>query len=237
MKCFIEFVSQYDPNFPYKIQGASDSEITRFEQLIGRPLPTFCRDYLSRMGHEHGGIDIGRNDAKTDIGTLIKYYEECEGEEVPPESIIIVADGYLISQVSLQCNGSDEPKVNFSDGEEIESLYVESLEKLLYRMIYMKYHFKSFPFAACYVGSMKANRAEPARELALELGFKPHWFSDVIALCADRTDAAIWILPGEKVPSASVAAQERGVIEEIGHLMFERAGLEFDSWGIADLVA
>ncbi|TGO02265.1 hypothetical protein PN36_27820 [Candidatus Thiomargarita nelsonii] len=238
MKRFIEFVSQYEPDFPSKIKGASDSEIMQFERLIGHPLPTFCRDYLSRMGHNHGGIDIGRNEAKTDIGTLIKYYEEYilpGEEEIPPESIVIAAHGYLINQISLQGN-EFEPIVNFSDGEEIESLYAESLEKLLYQITYMKYHLKQFPFAASYVGSIKANRAEPAREIVLELGFEPRFFSDVVTLCADRKEASIWILQGENAPSASIAAQTRRVVEEIGQMLSDRAGLEFYSWGVAELV-
>jgi hypothetical protein len=229
MDCFIKFVSQYVHDFSSKIKGGSERKIMHLERLIRRPLPIFYRNYCSRMGQNHAGIDFACNEGKMDIDSIIKYYEEYilpKEEGVPLKSIVIAIHGSVINQITLQGDPFEEPIVNFSDGEIIESLYAESFEKLLYQITYIKYHLKQFPFSARYVGSFKINRAEPAIKMALERGFEPRFFSDIVTLCADRKDASIWIIQGKNAPSLCIAAKTRAVVESIGYILSDRIGFE-----------
>ncbi len=238
MKRFIDFVSQYDPNFPAKIRGASPTEIGQLEQLVGYQLPAFYRDYLSYLGHNHGGINIAF-EASADIGSVIEYYQESilsNMQELPQNSIVIAAYGSPLNQISLQFNDSstsEEPIVNLSDGAEIESFYAESLEKLLYQVAYLKYQPNLFSISVSYTSVILPRgtideRAKIARQVVLELGFEQRWFSGTVIFCADRkNEASIWIVQAEDGgPTAKISAWTRQTVEEIGQLLVERAGMK-----------
>jgi hypothetical protein len=50
------FLNQLIPNLDAQLQGATDEQIQRIEEIAGRPLPRFYRWFLKRMGTDMGPL-------------------------------------------------------------------------------------------------------------------------------------------------------------------------------------
>jgi len=68
----VAYITDYDPQFPGAIEGASPGEIAELEALIGGELPEVYRDFLAVMGRNIGWIDVQHFDFR--VGTVIEYY-------------------------------------------------------------------------------------------------------------------------------------------------------------------
>lgn len=52
----IDYIAALRPQFKDEIRGCSAEDISRLEQIFGRPVPPVYRSFLSYMGHDIGGI-------------------------------------------------------------------------------------------------------------------------------------------------------------------------------------
>jgi hypothetical protein len=232
MDAFLNYISQFEPTFANSIKGANPSEITSLEDLVGRPLPSFYRSFLSRMGYEIGGITIGY-DTTTNILEVISYYKNyiITGLEMLPPNCIVISVGGLDLNVCLQCSDNEEPRVVYSEGDEIYMLYAESLKKLLFRITFMKYEPKLFPYSTSYWNSNTKRMFESARRMALDLKFSQHWFSDDVAFCGMRDGGIISISQYEgHGTSIIVSAQSKAEVDRTGNFFMNQFGVKPLLW-------
>jgi hypothetical protein len=82
----VSFIAESDPRFPEQIRGATGEEIDRLETAIGRPLPGVYRRYLERMGRGMDWLKIA--DARFDVDSLVRYYENLPGRD--PEGYLLI---------------------------------------------------------------------------------------------------------------------------------------------------
>lgn len=233
MDGFIDYISHLDPNFPNVIQGASSAEIQTLENLVknvvGRPLPPSYRSFLSRMGHDDGGLAIGC-DGTTNIDEIINCYQNSIAKgngKVPPNCILIAVGGLVVPEVCLEFVNDKEPRVVISEQDYILEFYAESLEKLLFQNTFILYEHKRFPSSTLYGGANVKRLMKPAREIALSLDFKQLWFSDTITFCGERDDAVIDISQFERQGiSLRIAAHHQAEVDAMGTLFINKLGVK-----------
>ena len=233
MEQFVDYVTRWEPDFANRIRGATSSEIGELEELAGRPLPQTYRAYLSRLGRNDGGLDIGQT-ATTEIKQVIDFYREAlaAGDSLPLDCIVIAVGGVGVGETSLQIRFTDEPRVVDTSDDRIEGLYAESLPILVYRISFMKYRARCLPYSAIYVSTGKANELAQGQSTALALGFVLQWFSDSICICGERSDAVFMLNQFEgRTPWLRIAATERNQVENIGEGFARSIGVRFQrSW-------
>ncbi|MCY1072974.1 SMI1/KNR4 family protein [Archangium lansingense] len=86
MRDLIEFIRQYDPEYPSKIRGASADETVRLAQLVGRALPAHYKEFLLHLGKDMGDLQMPETDFR--IGRVLKFYEL--GKKKPPTRFIFI---------------------------------------------------------------------------------------------------------------------------------------------------
>lgn len=69
----VSFISQYDPEFPRKIRGASQQEIEKLERLASRPMPAAYREFLANMGKDAGNSHAPEETFR--IQLVLGFYE------------------------------------------------------------------------------------------------------------------------------------------------------------------
>ena len=100
----IDYICRSDLDFQARIEGATADEIGKLEHLIARPFPETYKRFLSFMGHNDGGLNIGI-DSSTDIRDVIDQYENyiLIGEDTVPSNCISVGVvGVSIDKICLQ---------------------------------------------------------------------------------------------------------------------------------------
>src|SRR5437016_2302712 len=144
MEDFIQYVSQFDPDFASRIRGASAEEINTFERLVGLSLPPVYREFLSRMGHDSGGIDIAF-EGTTRITEVMDYYQDLvlTGKVTAPRNCIVMGIGSPPTEdIALQLAPDGACPVFFASGGELLHLYGDSLEKVLFRGAFADFRMK-----------------------------------------------------------------------------------------------
>jgi hypothetical protein len=190
------YIKYFDPGFPHRVVGATGDEIGRLQELVGLPIPDSCKEFLRRMGRHDGGLDAA-SDATMAIDRVIDYYESwvVPGRQAIPKRCIVIGVDSPVMDVSLNLRQPGEPEVWFTEDEPYQ-LVSESLAHLLFRRAFFKYEPVVHPFRSV-VGTKTypstPRLMDPARELALELGFVAEWFSDRIAFCGRRPNQVIFI--------------------------------------------
>jgi len=228
MEHFIQYVSQFEPDFASRIRGASEEEIDTLERLAGLRLPPIYRTFLSRMGHASGGIDIAF-EGTTRITEVIDYYQNSvrTGKaRVPPNSLIIGIGSPPTEDVALQL-GSDRacPAFLASEGELLQ-LLADSLETLLFRVAFATFRMKLFHAGGTYRNNSAARQRELADAVAVEIGYQRQWFSDSIEFCGERRDSAIIINQYQHHGLAiRIRAESDTEVESIGSVFAQRLGV------------
>lgn len=234
IESFVQFVSQYDPSFPARIQGASNEEIDALALLLGRSLPASYREFLTAMGHSDGDLDLAF-DGSMKISDVIDYYREIARGQfppAPPNCIVIGTGDPALGEVYLEVvSDREEPRVLLGVDGQIGQLYGESLPKVLFRRAFIKYELARKPWSGFYIDRKVRDLVSLMREAASEEGFEPLWFSDSIALCARRDEVVLIV---EWYPKTlgllKLAAGKREEVEQIGSLFSERLRLQFREW-------
>jgi hypothetical protein len=195
MDKFIQYSNRYNPEFESQIVGANSAEIDKLEELTGRRLPSVYRNFLARMGHGEGGLDITFG-GTTDLTKITDHYKESivtGNHKLPPNAVLMGLGNFNIEYIYLDAGDSANPRVVFTENARISRLYAETLEKLLFRLAFMKFRLKAFEFSGFCTGSNPQNLLGSAKGLAEKMGFTELGFSDSVAFCGSKNDAAIAI--------------------------------------------
>jgi hypothetical protein len=225
MRTFVDYAASFDPAFPSRIRGASPQEIADLEAEAGHPLPDAYRAFLSLMGH---GADqlVGGAEVRTDVSELIEFYGEnvASGEDqVPDDCIVIGVGGVAVEQVLLEYNHPG--RVFEGDSGEKHSLWADSLEKLLYKRVYMRYRPKQLPFSGIFTSAVGDPMMDAALNAAILLGFAPQWFSDSISFCGEAPGAVLILNQfGGQGFSMRIAAKEREQVEVVSRSIVQATG-------------
>jgi hypothetical protein len=231
----VNFVSRYQPDFPAAIQGASPEEMAELERLAGMALPSTYIDYLSRMGRDDGGFDVGGG-STTEIGIVIEYYVDSmklQLETGPPNCLVIAVCGAGTFELSLEYQSEGEYPVLFTAGSTIKGRCADSLETLLFRHAFVRYRLRAWPRSAIYWGGDDDddNSLKRAWDVARSLGFERQWYSDQTGFCGEGDGSAVAI---ERILDRPVwmriAAQHSAEIERLGAAFASRCGMVFDQW-------
>jgi len=228
MENFIQYVSQFEPDFASTIRGACEEEINTFEGLAGLKLPAFYRSFLSRMGHDIGSMEIayGRT---TNITDVIDFYRNLvlPGKEpLPPDCLIVGIGSPPDDDVALRVTSEADGPVFFASEGELFQLYGDSLERLLFRAAFAIYRMKVFPDEGVYLSRTAAPQRELADAVAVEIGFQRQWFSDSIEFCGERRGSAIIINQYQhNVMLIRIRAESKTEIESIGSVFAQRLGV------------
>jgi hypothetical protein len=200
MDQFLDYVSRFAPDFRKKIQGASPEEIEALERAVHRPLPEAYMHFLARMGRHAGGISLGY-DTTTEISVVTAFHGG-RGRPTPPDCVAIAVGDVLDVCLHLPPGGGE--RVLSSDGVLVYVILAESLPKALFQYVFRNYEVRSHAHVAAatidhvaaraYAAANQRSMGETARELALELGFQPEWFSDAYSFCGRKDGTALFVL-------------------------------------------
>ncbi len=232
LKPFLDYVTQYAPDFVNRIQGASTQQINELERLAGRLLPESHRDFLAHMGEDDGGLNL-TFDGTTKIGEILEYYRDeviTGNYPLPPNTILLGIGGVSISEIVLDCSSPGDPPVMFTDGDETAGVFAGSLKALLYNTAFNKFRLAQFPFEAFYscsyddTGHTDLTKLMP--DVAHECGLTTLWFSDQVSCCAEKSDAGFSLTQyHHQGVSARIAATDRSEVLRIGAIVTRRLGV------------
>lgn len=194
MNRVIEYAGRWDASFASRIRGATPAEIAELEDAMGEPVPLVYRAFLEVMGNDHGGLSFSFG-GESKIHDLIELHRAClvTGEASRPAGSCLVGicpqPGDLIV---LHPSNHPNPPVFFADVD-IGVRFADSLENLLLHQAFAQLRQPAFHHKAVYMDRKAINSLGRAAEAARSLAFLPEWFSDSVAWCAERPDAALMI--------------------------------------------
>lgn len=221
MQKFIEYVYQFDSEFPNKIKAALPSEIMVLEELVGVPLPQIYKNFLLYMGRSEGGLRITL-DGTTCIQNIIEFYEELinPGDLKTPKGCIVIGLSAYESeeQYVLDWEISQE-KIYLTHEDSIQLLYASSLESLLYRRAFSQFKLKTLSESEFLTNENTNWQLDQASQLAVKEGFNKLWFSDDVAFCGEKQDVSIVISQYEdRGLNMAIKANSKGSIAQVSRL-------------------
>ena len=189
MNNFIQYILQFDKFFLDKVQGATSHEISQLEKQTGQKLPLFYKKFLTLMGHNTGDLKIAW-ECNFNILYLLDIYEDQLG--IPEKYIVIAYGGMTIEELYIECIEKEEDGPIFFLEEEsnLPIIYADSLEKLLFRTVFIRYEWPLFPYKIDLNEGIK--NKSTIEKLAIEkLGYHKQWFSDSVTFCGYKDNSAI----------------------------------------------
>jgi hypothetical protein len=227
----VSWISRWRPNYRSEIEGASQSDIARLEDLAGGPLPDSYRRFLVRMGLRQGGLDF-TNSGTADIRELIVFLEQSRlpmGPSYPPGGIP-VGIRPTDDVVCLLGDPASDPPVFLANREPFSKL-ADSFDSLMFRTAFALFRLPLLKARAVYSRQTPANLFSEARDLALSLGFREEWFSDTVGFCGEQrtaegeTTAILIEQYGEAWPIVEVAGPSADAVRRIGAIFESSLGL------------
>ncbi|MFL5345327.1 MAG: SMI1/KNR4 family protein [Hyalangium sp.] len=225
MRELMEYIRQYDPAFSSRVEGASQEEVARLEQLVGQPLPARYKQFLRTLGRSMG--DLQAEDTDFRIERVLKFYENSKRR--PPARYILIGaqvadtyDQYLLDRAAA--SGEEDcavvqadPAEPFTSTDYIHTLY-PSLQDMLFVLAFSTKRMAMLPhrrdFLPSLVDSGKGRlRIVPSGLLdSLEgilgrLGFQKLPYTSALNPLFERGDAALY---------ASRSPEGDGVTIELG---------------------
>lgn len=215
MKELIDFVSRYDADFPRKIRGAGEEDLSRLEKLAGRKLPEAYREFLRHMGRNMGGMGIITVSFNIDD---IEHFHASVAKEFnwPPRFLLIgehQQDPYNHYFMDLDTPHNGDCRIVTFDSQLDQSTLqpadvherAPSLRQLLLQTAFLGKVMGRFPHQERTVltyARLRERRADSKQALALLektallLGFQRVPFSTPTHLMLERGDAAVYAKAG-----------------------------------------
>ncbi|QRK12650.1 SMI1/KNR4 family protein [Archangium violaceum] len=204
MKELIELIETYDPGYAKKLHGATEEEIARLQNLVGRELPAPYKEFLRYMGRSMGDFQIADANFSIDVVTAIYGANDW----VPPERYLFIAeheqDPYLDYYLDLdELVDGDYKVLRFSnDGGFVEDPWstIALMKGFFFANAFRVKRMENFPHETLISPSLSRLSVRPAastdmmavvEERALKLGFKKLPFSLPLRPMYERKDAAI----------------------------------------------
>lgn len=125
-----QLLARVVPNFASKVKGASSKEIEELERIAGRPLPSYYRWFLSRMGRSMGPFAYNKMDFSAK--TVLACYKN--GTFKPDPRFFMIAHGTdpldtVPLAYDLDHPARDDARVHLFDGT-LDNLGAETLREL-----------------------------------------------------------------------------------------------------------
>lgn len=236
----IELLAKHDPQYPSKIKGASDEEVFRLAELVGRELPSPYRAFLRHMGRSMGDFQVPDTDFS--IATVLDFYEP-DGRPPQTRYLFIAAheeDAYLDYYLDLdsepafaviRCETGKDPLI-----PQNTHLSFPSFKDLLFSFGFLFKRMTALPhqnllFPSARKKSSSKHSSEEAvstiERIALQLGFQslPHTSPDFLLL--DRENAAIYVSNSSRVGRTfKVAADDKAELTRICEIIRDHTVLE-----------
>jgi hypothetical protein len=226
---FLRFAASYDASFPAAIEGATEDEIRELEALVGLPLPSDYRHYLSAMGRADGGIDLAC-DGTTTIADLIGYYRErvVGAPYPPPPGCVVIRIGDL-GCLCMEASGAH--RVVWAVDHGIDRIFGASLTHVLHRQAFIKYELAQKPASAFYIDGAVRDLVLPAAAVLRDAGFETLWFSDSEALCAVQGTTSVVVERSYGTKGlVKIAGAHRADVERMGVRLQTALGLTLWRW-------
>ena len=194
MNDLVSYITEFDPAFPSRIEGATREELDQLEGLARRNLPSDYREFANLLGHRDGGLRIG-NDSSTDVRELIAYYSDVRADGnwddmIPENAVVIAYSGVRTPELCLELQ-PDGARVIYSQANEKLGPCADSVEKLAFRSAFSNFRRKRLPTSVIYEATNDSITTATASSVAQRLGFAPEWFSDSVCQCQTRGDALL----------------------------------------------
>lgn len=237
MQFLIDYISQYAPDFPTTIRGASAPRIIHLEKLTQRPLPSSYRAFLEFMGESTGALELWQGNMDTNIETVIDHYSGAEWLP-PPEFIFFALDtGPQGSDLFLDCTRPEreppvvrgEPSLDFRSTCRVKS---ESLLDALSTTAFLTIRMPRLPFRASmyatesWTGRFKGQGIQIFEQIATKLGFARVPFTGAWSPGYERGDSAMhaYEAPGF-LPSFELASQGDAELRKLVEILKDSLGL------------
>ncbi len=191
MHQFLEYITAFDPDFASRIEGASASEIERFEDVAGGPFPSDYRVFLELMGRKDDAI-FGSDDIVSSAAHLTEFYEhDVRSDEVtiPPNCVVFGISGLSIEELFL--DRSDPHRVLQLAGEEDETLWASSFRAFLYQQAFAR--MARLDHSVVFFSRDAKPRHDRAQRLAEDLDLERQWFSDEVTLCYQSDETRVMV--------------------------------------------
>lgn len=204
----IKFASAYDASYPQSIQGATESEISRLEKLLGRRLPAPYRDFLARMGRRTGALHD--EDTVFTIEMVLRFYERSGEEErsspflfigarnsEPPESYFLDTreEDEAAQPIGIISTGdvASDDTIRFRYPSLQDMLFTSAFKSL--RMSQLPHRRVLVPYLVRDEGSRYPRPSVSLQEVEMllpKLGFQRLPYTSVLNPLYENKDAALW---------------------------------------------
>jgi hypothetical protein len=182
----IAYVSQFDPEFPKRIQGAGRPEIDVLQSLAGHPLPAVYVRFLERMGRFADWFSLRQTDFA--IGSVTERLRKRASKADPRFTLIGIDRGEAGYHAYLAEDAENQyPVVTFPDLIEEErhtlaewiQFEAGNLPELICRQAFRQNRLGKMKLRESYVTRKRQDDALGiVARIAAEHGFQPSWFSN-----------------------------------------------------------
>lgn len=238
----IEFIRQYDPDYPSRVRGATQKETERLERLVDRDLPSHYKDFLLHLGQDSGDL---MPDTDLRIGRVVKFYEL--GKRKPPSRYLYIGaqleepyDRYLLDGGTGPCQ--DGPVLQADTQESFQTtdnLWTSfpSLKDMLFVLAFGVKRMGLLPHRRRFTPSFEKKEAGLSRippelmsSLTLvmgKLGFERQSYTSELNPLFERGDAALYASrnPEGNGMTAELAARDEREFENLIEIIRDNTAL------------
>lgn len=219
--------------------GASASDIERFAELAGLPLPPLYVGYLREFGRSDGELQMA-DDAFASVDQLIAYYEEEANDPtpaIPPGGVLIGVRGVSGDRALLYPApapagtapvGPGEPRVVVSWWGDVGDSCARDFADYLYRQAFVRGAFRDG--LRLSMNRLDTTLVPAVRDVAETLGFEAYWFSDEYQACLERDDGtALYAQRGHDRTTLFIRAESPAARDFLVDAFARRLGLKVSS--------
>ena len=233
------FLQQLVPNYKQQVQGATEEQINRIEEIAGCPLPRFYRWFISRMGTDMGPFSYPPIDFTA--ATIIDCYEQ----GLFQQNLSFMLIGYDSRDIpdhqfyDLECWKDDDMLVvSGVDTDNLWNQFETFREKLAHDLLI---EFKLWKLPQLCKGFFKDEEGDVLAQLKPimeSLGFTSPITTGDFCVLYDRVDAAmtsssfVEIDPGlDSIFFNLASSDEKSIRSIIGQIATKTSlSIKMDSW-------
>jgi hypothetical protein len=230
MREVVELISRYVPIYATVARGHSDEEIARLEDVLGRPVPSVHRDFLTSMA---ANVGFPTGDIRFDIDPVIQLAQE---RQPIPEKLEPIAadDGTSYADFFLNFShphGKDDALVvRIPAGAAIHDAHepiFHSLRDFLFRWAFTDIRLAAFPEKTLLLWSVGEpdTKGTPTvadlSTLMVRLGFEILDGPSAAARLFERGDASasLYQVPYRHAFSLDLAARDRATLISVAEVL------------------
>jgi hypothetical protein len=234
MREFIDFFSEWEPRLGSAVRGVTEPEIGELESLVGDPLPSGYRDFLTTMGANLGPFSLSEySDFR--FPAVLKFYRSTTWR--PRDSSLFIGNDFSGSGMEFFLERQGERAiVRLPAGDEFFrplTLY-PGFENMMFlvgyqtlRMAHLPHRRTFTPYGgAGWNDAESGTRIERFHLLAKETGFVPVPHTGAWAAGFERSNSCLtcYQAPGFG-PLFSLASHSRQAFDEISDTLSEELAL------------